>query len=259
MKKVQHRKRPAAAVKLAASAAGLAVCVTCFCSVTWAYFTYNIESQPVTLASAYYKLNITAVDGSGNTIEEDPNNPGTYKIPENARVSFKITGQGTAKSGYARIVATDSDGEEYSWDTVVISDEPFEVDFAEYSTVKITSVWGESSDDNPLHSGCYLGTTFESIIDEVDLTDDPDFWGDQDEDSESSPVVEDSDPEEKTDDSSEKGQDKSDEANSPNAQNSESTDYDQTEAAQQLDDIPAAASLDEDDSAEVEVTEESGE
>jgi hypothetical protein len=252
MKKVQHRKRPAAAVKLAASAAGLAVCVTCFCSVTWAYFTYNIESQPVTLKSAYFKLSIEAKDESGSNVQAVSANPDTYSIASKQKVTFTLTpGESTATKGYAHIAAyTEGSENPDEWDTEYLTGE-FTFTAEGYSKIVITAVWGEKDEKATIlgNGKPITPNGFDSYVDEKDETGDDGLWEDAedapDEILQSAPAA-----------ASEEDLDNSSEDEQPADTNGEAETSEETETSESTE---APLSLENEGAEEETVTEESGE
>ncbi len=128
-----------------------AVCLVCFTGVTWAWFTANTAVKTAEIVTANFEAEISVSDENGNEVQLTD---GEYVFDSGKTYQVKITGYGTASTGFA---VFEVEGVEYHTDQLNPKDEnsnSVTFNVRGYSPLKfISSNWGTSSFNDPVFDG----------------------------------------------------------------------------------------------------------
>lgn len=128
---------------LAPSLLGICICCVCLVSLSYAWFTADVQSKPSTLTAASYEISVS-ITGGNQTYSEVTGNSGTYSLKGGNTYTVKLTATGTASTGYCVIKSGDQ-----KWYTDQISEyKPltFTITPSEDAEFTFEACWGTYSD-----------------------------------------------------------------------------------------------------------------
>ena len=124
------------------------ICLVSLVSLTWAWFSDGVTTNPIPITAAYYTVEVQTFDGTNYTSAAGTGTDKEYTIPVNT-TKIKLTAGGTATTGFFLIEAN---GNKYYTEPVVPgNNKEITVSIpggtAETITVKIIPAWGDIPND----------------------------------------------------------------------------------------------------------------